>query len=174
MRSPSAVKDATQEYRESEDKVGRFINERCVFGPLCEATNEDFSKAVRRWCEASNVFIFNDKDLHERFLDKGCERRVNMGSRKARGWRGVGLNTSTKSQGDNGDVGDGKRGIAARMGGLVVVKGGKASTAAKGEVPSPTSPTSPSKVPFSRNKPRNPSRDGTDDFAPFDFDPRKD
>lgn len=141
---PEAVAAATKEYREGEDKVGRYLNERCVFGPRHVATNEELSKSIKRWCENNNVYIFSDKDLAERLLDRSCERRTNLGEKKQRGWSGVALKTSSNTSGDSGDVGDGK---PPMTGNIVRLdprrRRGRSLRTDKGGSVSPTSPTSP-------------------------------
>lgn len=92
LQPPAVVKQATKEYRESEDVVGKFFNERCVVDlnmpPLDMTPTSSLIRAVKIWCENNNLYAFSEKDLVERLRDVGCQpRRTN----EARGWWGVKL-----------------------------------------------------------------------------------
>lgn len=95
LQPPEVVKAATKEYRETEDVIGMFLNERCDLRPA-EAKlastpitpTADLMKAVRGWCEANNFYVFSEKDLAERLDDAGCELTR---TKAFRGWKGVTL-----------------------------------------------------------------------------------
>jgi P4 family phage/plasmid primase-like protien len=105
---PAAVQKATDEYRESEDMVGRFIKERLAFGKgttkividvgegvkrtaevKFEVTNQFMSLTLTNWCKKLNLFAPSERTLAERLLAQGAERATHIGAASARGWKGV-------------------------------------------------------------------------------------
>ena len=143
LKIPEAIRVATQEYREGEDKVGRFIEERCTKGPLAVATNKELARAIKKWCEANNVYVFSERDLAERLVDLGCERKAKIGPQKDRGWAGIALKTSSERSWDSGDSGDTNPPIAGQVVSMRNYR--KTLQADKGGSLSPLSPVSPSK-----------------------------
>jgi putative DNA primase/helicase len=68
-RAP-AVESATHQYRQECDQVGRFLNERCAWGPEYKTAGKELYKAYLQWCAlraekplANNVFV---RELGER------------------------------------------------------------------------------------------------------------
>jgi putative DNA primase/helicase len=95
LQVPDSVRAATKEYRESEDVIGMFLNERCEIKPdeaksrFCPITpTADIMRAVKGWCERNNFYAFSEKDLAERLVDLGCELTR---TKAFRGWKGVTL-----------------------------------------------------------------------------------
>jgi putative DNA primase/helicase len=52
---PKSVLAATAGYRDSEDVIGRFINECCVIAPTAKVKFSQFQAAFRKWCQDEGV-----------------------------------------------------------------------------------------------------------------------
>ena len=109
LRRPPIIADVVAEYREREDLVGRFIEERLSFGSggvtvklakkdgsteqravKFEVTNEALAAEVRSWCEKyTGGYNFSDRTVGSRLQAAGAEHVKNLGVDKIRGWRGV-------------------------------------------------------------------------------------
>jgi putative DNA primase/helicase len=50
LKPPEIVKTATEEYRESEDLLNYFINDRCSLGAQKRAKAGELYKAYVEWC----------------------------------------------------------------------------------------------------------------------------
>jgi putative DNA primase/helicase len=116
---PDVVKDATKQYQEVEDKIGKFLEDRCVFGVVDRetgrgriVTNDALALAIRNWCERNNVQVFGERSLGARLIERGCVRAHNIGPRKQRGWQGVSVNSPGRVSGAEGDSGDTTRPIS--------------------------------------------------------------
>jgi putative DNA primase/helicase len=103
---PKAVREATREYRESEDGVGKFVEERMIRGVNLTITNDDLHRAVKGWCEKNNLFVFSERLIAERLLELGFQRATNIGPEKKRGWRGFTRRIAPAPSGDSRDVRD--------------------------------------------------------------------
>lgn len=99
---PPEIKQATDEYREAEDIVGRFLRECVEFGPTRAyvTTNGGLMKKMKEWCDGLNLYAPGERTVAERLLSLGASRIVNIGSKKERGWRGLRLRTSSEVLGD--------------------------------------------------------------------------
>jgi len=51
LATPAEVKDATEEYRQEEDVLGPFIQERCLVTPKAEVGATDLYQEYKRWCD---------------------------------------------------------------------------------------------------------------------------
>ena len=105
---PAAVQEATNEYREGEDIMGRFIKERLAFGKdktkitlrfddgvekkvdvKFEVSNQHMSTTLANWCKKLNLYVPGERALAERLLGLGAVRATHIGTNSARGWKGV-------------------------------------------------------------------------------------
>jgi putative DNA primase/helicase len=105
---PDEVRQATEEYRENEDILGRFIKERLAFGKgltkitlrfedgtkktveaKFEVSNQHLSTTSANWCKRLNLFPIGERALAERLTALGAERATHVGASSTRGWRGV-------------------------------------------------------------------------------------
>ena len=59
LNPPEAVKAATKEYREAEDVIGQFIEEKCVLGPTCQVKAGDLFKSYQEWAEGLGLKSMN-------------------------------------------------------------------------------------------------------------------
>lgn len=54
---PACVQDATQEYFESEDALGRWLDERCVRTANAKSLTSELFTDWKQWAEASGGFM---------------------------------------------------------------------------------------------------------------------
>ena len=109
LRRPKEIADVVGEYREREDLVGRFIEERLNFGSeettvklvkkdgvveqrrvRFEVSNEALASEIKSWCEKyTGGYSFSDRTIGSRLQALHAERAKNLGADKVRGWKGV-------------------------------------------------------------------------------------
>jgi putative DNA primase/helicase len=83
------VQDATQEYFESEDALGRWLDERCVRTANAKSLTSELFTDWKQWAEASGEFIGSQRRFSDLLITRGLEKwRNSMG---VRGFLGVGL-----------------------------------------------------------------------------------
>lgn len=94
LAAPPCVREATGAYRESQDALREFLEERCVLGnPEDFVIGGDIRRAYEEWCKESGHAHPLGPDMFGKLLRrKGCEvksKRVDSAVRKA--WYGVRL-----------------------------------------------------------------------------------
>jgi putative DNA primase/helicase len=94
IEPPPCVRQATDEYFESEDAIGRWLLERCVFDANAKALTVELFTDWKQWAEANGEFIGSQK----RFADALITRRIEKwrNSCGARGFVGIGLKEPTQ------------------------------------------------------------------------------
>lgn len=99
LNPPPAVLAATEDYRESEDSIRRFVADRCLVAPGAWVTAKALKAAYREWCEVEEEEPVSAKTFASCLEDHGM-KRARTGSRgtTARVWTGLQL------RGDTGDV----------------------------------------------------------------------
>ncbi len=86
---PQQVLDATDEYFEGEDALGRWIEERCVRQPNAKSLTAEIFTDWKQWAEAAGEFVGSQKRFADLLLTRGLEKwRNGVG---LRGFRGIGL-----------------------------------------------------------------------------------
>jgi putative DNA primase/helicase len=60
---PDVVTEATEEYRQDEDTIGRFINECCQIGDSFEVKAGELYGAYKEWCETNGYRHLNQKNF---------------------------------------------------------------------------------------------------------------
>ena len=74
LEPPSCVLSATQDYFESEDSLGRWINEMCVSSPhLCAGSAELFG-AWKEWAERAEEYVGSMRRFSESLRERGFEK----------------------------------------------------------------------------------------------------
>lgn len=100
LNTPELVKDATEEYKENEDIIGMFIDEKCILGLTKRNAIGDEEKnreaagkmyaAYRLWCKDNSTFCKNISDFNNVIsIIDGVSKVVVHGSRV---WKGISLN----------------------------------------------------------------------------------
>lgn len=89
LNPPACVQDATQEYFESEDALGRWLDERCVRTANAKSLTSELFTDWKQWAEASGEFIGSQRRFSDLLITRGLEKwRNSMG---VRGFQGIGL-----------------------------------------------------------------------------------
>lgn len=88
--SPQAVRNATEEYFEAEDAIGRWIEERCTSDPSATATTAALFADWKEWASEVGEYTGTEKRLAQNLKQRGYERWRSP-VEKARGFRGIGL-----------------------------------------------------------------------------------
>jgi putative DNA primase/helicase len=88
LQWPASVELATQNYRESQDQVGRFLDEECIVGEGCHVTSAALYASYEAWCKAQGEHPRTGTALGRELKSRGYEQgRTNKG----RSWNGFGL-----------------------------------------------------------------------------------
>jgi len=91
---PEKVRVATQEYREEEDSLGRFLVDECVTGPSSgEAQASEIYAAYRGWCDSGK-----ERPLMQKLFKLEMERKGFPQKRSHRGtfYQDVSLSKKTR------------------------------------------------------------------------------
>jgi putative DNA primase/helicase len=88
---PPAVQDATAQYRNEQDHVGRFMTEALRFGSGW-TTSAVIADEVGRWCADQGLPALTMNDVADELKRKGCTRdRKTIAGQKKTVWSGVAL-----------------------------------------------------------------------------------
>jgi putative DNA primase/helicase len=90
LMAPSAVLNATEEYFEDEDAVGRFLEERCVRLPKETTSLDALFRAWGQWSHARGEHPGTVRRLGQLLQSHGFERTKDPNTRRA-AMRGVTL-----------------------------------------------------------------------------------
>ena len=89
LRRPQSVLDATDEYFEAEDAMGRWLEERCVRVEGAKSLTTELFNDWKAWAEGVGEFIGSQRRFSDLLLTRGIEKwRNNAG---VRGYQGVRL-----------------------------------------------------------------------------------
>jgi len=88
---PQSVRQATDEYFEAEDSVGRWIEERCLRATNARALTNELFADWKQWAETAGEFVGTQKRLSELLQSRGIEKWRNTVG--LRGLQGIGLKT---------------------------------------------------------------------------------
>jgi phage/plasmid-associated DNA primase len=69
--APPEVMQATEEYRNEEDALSKFIDSRFDIGPELETQASLLRKAYEHWCKENGEAPLNDRQLPARLREKG-------------------------------------------------------------------------------------------------------
>ena len=129
LKTPQAIRDATEGYRAEMDVPATFLEECCVFDKRAEASATELYRAYVRWCDDSGEHAETQTSFGSRLRERG------LTSRKVHGrmvWSGIRLRA-----GDSGDSGDQNLSSSHE-------KNSQPVHAGKWSQPSPPSPVCPS------------------------------
>jgi putative DNA primase/helicase len=90
---PKQVLDATEEYFEAEDALGRWLEERCVSEPNAKSLTAELFTDWKQWADSAGEFIGSQKRFSDLLLSRGIEKWRNTTG--LRGFRGLGLKHPT-------------------------------------------------------------------------------
>lgn len=94
LRAPECVRQATDEYFEAEDSIGRWVEERCVISANTTTLTSELFNDWKRWAESAGEFVGTQKRLAELLLSRGINKWRN--SSGLRGFQGIGLRFPTE------------------------------------------------------------------------------
>ena len=95
LKPPACVQAATDEYFESEDALGRWLEERCVRVASAKSLTAQLFSDWKQWAEAAGEFVGTQRRFSDLLLTRGLEKwRNGVG---VRGFQGIGLKESPKS-----------------------------------------------------------------------------
>ena len=90
LKEPTSVVHATQQYRQDEDVLGRFLSEKCQFGPRFRVGSKALTAALESWAEAEGIKPApTSKALSTRLKQRGL-----LSPKPSNGqnwWQGVGF-----------------------------------------------------------------------------------
>ena len=93
LKQPPSVVQATEEYFESEDAMGRWIAERCNEAANCKALTGTLFTDWKQWAELSGEYVGSQRRFSDALLAKRFEKwRNSMG---VRGYLGLDLKQPT-------------------------------------------------------------------------------
>lgn len=89
LSPPQRVVDATEEYFEAEDALGRWLDERCVREANAKSLTAELFNDWKQWAEATGEFVGAQRRFSDLLITRGLEKwRNGMG---VRGFQGIGL-----------------------------------------------------------------------------------
>jgi len=89
LRPPACVVEATEEYFEAEDALGRWLEERCVREANARALTAELFNDWKQWAEAAGEFVGAQRRFSDLLITRGLQKwRNGMG---VRGFQGIGL-----------------------------------------------------------------------------------
>ena len=89
LQTPPAICDATQDYRDSQDVIGAFLEEQCVVSPHARVTARDVYGAFAKWAEELGEHVCSQRIFGDRLSERGFTRGRGRGGRTV--YEGVGL-----------------------------------------------------------------------------------
>jgi putative DNA primase/helicase len=89
LTRPQSVLDATDEYFEAEDAMGRWIQERCVLAPNATALTFELFGDWKQWAESNGEFLGSMRRFSEALLTRRLQKWRASGG--MRGFAGIGL-----------------------------------------------------------------------------------
>ena len=88
LKPPAAVLEATQEYRNEEDVLGEFLDERIDKVPNASVASAEMYSAYTEWCEQNGEKARSQRWLSMRLEERGYERKK---TKTGKIWRGIRL-----------------------------------------------------------------------------------
>lgn len=71
-----SIRQYTQEYREAEDMIGRFIGDRCILGVSNEVKAEGIYKAYKEWTQDEGEYTLSANKFGRALTERGIGRRT--------------------------------------------------------------------------------------------------
>lgn len=99
LADPVAVRDATEEYRNESDNIGRFLEERCVRVGTASVNSTELYDAWTRWCTSEGIehsMIGTQKAFSNSVEQRGINKGTLAGRRV---FKGVGLKADDSFRG---------------------------------------------------------------------------
>jgi len=89
LAPPHRVVEATEEYFEAEDALGRWLDERCVREANAKSLTAELFNDWKQWAEAAGEFVGAQRRFSDLLITRGLDKwRNGLG---VRGFQGIGL-----------------------------------------------------------------------------------
>jgi phage/plasmid-associated DNA primase len=88
------VADATQQYRENQDRLHDFLQEMTVKDAIAEVVGSVLFKAYLAWCSANDVLPLGKKSFNTQMRSRGYTDKPGVGNKAT--WYGIGLISEVK------------------------------------------------------------------------------
>jgi len=88
LKAPSAILNATDEYREEMDIIGNFLKDSCIQRQDMTIRIRELYKAYADWCDQNNEHAVSERILSMRLKEMGYQQSRTA---EARYWVGIGL-----------------------------------------------------------------------------------
>ncbi|NKF87662.1 DNA primase phage/plasmid [Ralstonia solanacearum] len=89
LQPPQQVLDATEEYFEAEDALGRWLDERCVREINAKTLTAELFNDWKQWADSAGEFVGSQRRFSDLLITRGVEKWRNTAG--LRGFRGVSL-----------------------------------------------------------------------------------
>ncbi|MGA3954058.1 phage/plasmid primase, P4 family [Ralstonia nicotianae] len=86
---PQQVLDATEEYFEAEDALGRWLDERCAREANAKTLTAELFNDWKQWADSAGEFVGSQRRFSDLLITRGVEKWRNTAG--LRGFRGVSL-----------------------------------------------------------------------------------
>lgn len=86
LNPPARVVSATEEYLESEDSLGRWIDDECIKSERATITTEELFESWKPWAEKQGEFVGSLKKFADDLANRGFQR---WRSNRKKGFRGL-------------------------------------------------------------------------------------
>jgi len=83
------VRDATEEYFEAEDALGRWLDERCVREVNAKSLSAELFNDWKQWAESAGEFVGSQRRFSDLLITRGYDKWKNPAG--LRGFRGIDL-----------------------------------------------------------------------------------
>jgi putative DNA primase/helicase len=94
LDDPSLVRNATVEYREDEDVLGRFLTGSCAFGDSLQIQGRRLYTSFKEWAASYGESVIDEKKFAKCLADRGLRKtKTKVGNF----WIGIGLNDPSTS-----------------------------------------------------------------------------
>jgi len=90
LQSAPEIDQATAEYRQNEDHVGRFLSECVTTDPNTVTPKADLYKAYQQWCEDQGEYAAKVNRLSTYLMERGLDSYRATGGKRC--WIGIRLN----------------------------------------------------------------------------------
>jgi putative DNA primase/helicase len=90
LSPPAAVRNATNQYLESEDSLGQWLAERCKLKAGFYSTSTELFRDWTGWANNAGEFVGSQKRFSQALLDRGLAPRQQTGTNRA-GFEGIAL-----------------------------------------------------------------------------------
>mgnify|MGYP001206607304 CR=1 FL=1 len=95
LRTPKAVQEATENYRDEMDILADFITECCEEGEGKSVLNSELYEAYKDWCFKNGEEPLSQRGFSLRLQERGYKNKKFSGGK--RGWEGITLKRETNS-----------------------------------------------------------------------------